>query len=361
MPSSAARVWRSATGWPGRSTRWRRLRPSRWSVSMRPIRPRSYLAARARVRDFAHTDLETALYERRSVRAHARHAAHDVRRPGRPRRGHGRGLYESARARQRRRLIAMLEEQGVARDGARWLRRVERDTMAALHERGEATAAELTESVPALGKKLSFGEGKTWGAQVGVSTRVLFLLGDRRRGSSAAARADPGSRASTGGRRPTRGSGRRWQTVDHGAAAAELLRRWLRAFGPAYGHGHPLVDRLDGAPGQRRARGPRRRRGRLDGGRHRLRAGRRRAAAARAPKPWVAFLPSLDPTVMGWKERDWYLGDHGAALFDRNGNAGPTIWADGRVIGGWVQTDGRRDRDQAARAGGPCDERARRA
>ena len=44
---------------------------------------------------------------------------------------------------------------------------------------------------------------------------------------------------------------------------------------------------------------------------------------------------------MGWKERDWYLGDHGAALFDRNGNAGPTIWADGRVIGGWVQrTDG---------------------
>ena len=40
---------------------------------------------------------------------------------------------------------------------------------------------------------------------------------------------------------------------------------------------------------------------------------------------------------MGWKERDWYLGDHGAALFDRNGNAGPTIWADGRVVGGWAQ------------------------
>lgn len=52
---------------------------------------------------------------------------------------------------------------------------------------------------------------------------------------------------------------------------------------------------------------------------------------------WVAFLPSLDPTVMGWKERHWYLGDHAARLFDRNGNAGPTVWADGKVVGGWAQ------------------------
>ncbi len=40
---------------------------------------------------------------------------------------------------------------------------------------------------------------------------------------------------------------------------------------------------------------------------------------------------------MAWKERDWYLGDHGAVLFDRNGNAGPTVWVDGRVVGGWTQ------------------------
>jgi hypothetical protein len=58
---------------------------------------------------------------------------------------------------------------------------------------------------------------------------------------------------------------------------------------------------------------------------------------ARAPATWVAFLPSLDPTVMGWKERDWCLGSHGPALFDRNGNAGPTVWAAGRVVGGWGQ------------------------
>src|SRR5690606_20361573 len=27
-------------------------------------------------------------------------------------------------------------------------------------------------------------------------------------------------------------------------------------------------------------------------------------------EPWAALLPTLDPTTMGWTERDWYLGDH---------------------------------------------------
>jgi DNA glycosylase AlkZ-like len=52
---------------------------------------------------------------------------------------------------------------------------------------------------------------------------------------------------------------------------------------------------------------------------------------------WVALLPALDPTAMGWSERSWYLGPHGPALFDRSGNIGPTIWADGRIVGGWAQ------------------------
>jgi hypothetical protein len=59
------------------------------------------------------------------------------------------------------------------------------------------------------------------------------------------------------------------------------------------------------------------------------------------PEPWAALLPALDPTVMGWKERDWYLGDHGPALFDTSGNAGPTVWWDGRIVGGWsIRKDG---------------------
>lgn len=56
------------------------------------------------------------------------------------------------------------------------------------------------------------------------------------------------------------------------------------------------------------------------------------------PAPWVALLPGLDPTTMGWKEREWYLApDIAAHVFDRTGNAGPTIWADGQVVGGWAQ------------------------
>jgi hypothetical protein len=57
------------------------------------------------------------------------------------------------------------------------------------------------------------------------------------------------------------------------------------------------------------------------------------------PEP-VALLPALDPTVMGWRERGWYLGEHSAQLFDRNGNAGPTVWAGGRVVGAWAQREG---------------------
>jgi hypothetical protein len=40
---------------------------------------------------------------------------------------------------------------------------------------------------------------------------------------------------------------------------------------------------------------------------------------------------------MGWQARGWYLGEHGPALFDRSGNAGPTVWWDGRIVGGWAQ------------------------
>jgi hypothetical protein len=61
-------------------------------------------------------------------------------------------------------------------------------------------------------------------------------------------------------------------------------------------------------------------------------------ATEEVPLPWVALLPGLDPTTMGWKEREWYLDpDVAEHVFDRNGNAGPTIWVDGTVVGGWAQ------------------------
>ena len=59
-----------------------------------------------------------------------------------------------------------------------------------------------------------------------------------------------------------------------------------------------------------------------------------------APEPWAALLPVLDPTTMGWKQRDFYLDpDDVPQLFDSNGNAGTTAWWNGQVVGCWVQDD----------------------
>ena len=74
-------------------------------------------------------------------------------------------------------------------------------------------------------------------------------------------------------------------------------------------------------------------------------AARRPSTAVTDDEPWVALLPSLDSTAMGWKQREWYLGEwaaFGGPLFDTNGNVGPTVWANGEVVGGWAQRrDGR--------------------
>ena len=67
-----------------------------------------------------------------------------------------------------------------------------------------------------------------------------------------------------------------------------------------------------------------------------------------AAAPWIAFLPALDATPMGWKHRDWYLGAHAERLFDVNGNVAPTVWSDGRIVGAWTR------RPTAARSPTPC-------
>jgi hypothetical protein len=47
-------------------------------------------------------------------------------------------------------------------------------------------------------------------------------------------------------------------------------------------------------------------------------------------------LPSLDPYLMGYKDRERYLSqEHYDNVFDRSGNATSTILLDGRVIDVW--------------------------
>lgn len=71
----------------------------------------------------------------------------------------------------------------------------------------------------------------------------------------------------------------------------------------------------------------------------------------------ATLLPALDPTPMGWKNRDWFLGIDSSLVFDRAGNIGPTLWWDGEIVGSWaVATNGDLrttvvvDRDAQARA-----------
>ena len=237
-------------------------------------------------------------------------------------------------AKERRKLVGFVEDSGIAKDAGRWLRRVERETLGALLARGEATATELAEDVPALRKQLVVGKGTKWEARQAVSSRVLFQLAaeglivrGRPRGSwtSSQYRWAP-IEAWLGGRAES------WPAA---AAQAELARRWLAAFGPATaadlkwwtGWTAAEVRRALAEVGVAEVG--------LDGGTGLVLADDLESVAA--PGPWVALLPALDPTTMGWSGREWYLGDHAVALFDRSGNAGPTVWCDGRIVGGWAQ------------------------
>jgi hypothetical protein len=50
------------------------------------------------------------------------------------------------------------------------------------------------------------------------------------------------------------------------------------------------------------------------------------------------FLPSLDPCIMGYKDRSRFLHPSNYdKVFDPSGNALPTLWCDGQVVGIWME------------------------
>ena len=204
----------------------------------------------------------------------------------------------------------------------------------ALEARGGATATEVAQDDPRLRQQIVVAEGKPYEARQSVVTRILLVLAAE-------------GRIVRGRPRGSWVSGQyRWSVVDawlpdgvpqwsNQTAQVELVRGWLAAFGPgtaadlkwwtgltlgqvrrALAEAGTVEVDLDGTPGLVLADD-------LDPG--------------PAPQPWAALLPSLDPTTMGWAGREFFLGPHRPVLFDRNGNAGPTIWWDGRVVGGWAQ------------------------
>jgi len=70
---------------------------------------------------------------------------------------------------------------------------------------------------------------------------------------------------------------------------------------------------------------------------------RERVEAVKLPRePVINLLPSLDPYLMGYKERERYLDrEHYDLVFDRSGNATSTILVDGKVVGVWDFEDGK--------------------
>lgn len=236
---------------------------------------------------------------------------------------------------QRKLLIKLLDQVDIDGDIGAWLGDLEQEAFQALHERGQATAAQLSAAVPRLRTPIVMAEGKSYEARVNITGRVLVLLAadghivrGRTGGSSWSARLYNWATM-----RDWLGATPKPIGVDE--ANRELATRWLRTFGPApvsdlkWWTGWPLTQTrkvlagldvaevdLDGQPGV---------------------ALTDDLEPAPSVGPWAALLPGLDPTPMGWQNRGWFLGDHGPRLFDNNGNIGPTVWWGGRIVGGWAQ------------------------
>ena len=290
-----------------------------------------YLAVGARLADPAGTVEETgrALYADRSlVRMHGMRHTVFVFPTGLTAVVHAStGL--AVAARERSSLLKHMASAG-APDAA-WLKEVEESTLAALARRGQATASELAQDEPRLRERFVYAPGKSYEGEHTVSTRLLRVLGVEGK----VVRGRPlGSWTS---------SQFRWAVapehpeLDVAQAQAELLRRWLAACGPATeadlkwwtGWRVTEVRRALAAIGAEPVS--------LDEGTGYVAEGD--AGPVPSPdEPWAALLPGLDPTAMGWQQRDWYLAPGlRPRLYDGSGNVGPTVWWNGRVIGGWAQ------------------------
>ncbi|MFV5991771.1 winged helix DNA-binding domain-containing protein [Streptomyces sp. NPDC056231] len=233
-------------------------------------------------------------------------------------------------AKERRTFLKHLRDDGNGLDES-WLVETEKATLAALTARGSATGSELSAAVPALRTKITIFPGKKQETVQGVATRVLRVLAaeglirrDRPRGSWTSSQF-----------RWT--AGEPWPARELAEAQAELALRYLRSYGPATeadlkwwtGWGLGQVRSALAATGAEEVR--------LDSG----------ATGWVSPgdtetepplEPWAALLPALDPSAMGWADRGFHLpAEHRAALFDRAGNIGPTVWWNGEIVGGWAQ------------------------
>jgi hypothetical protein len=244
------------------------------------------------------------------------------------------GCTRAIAVRLRRQYQRFLEAAGLVEDVPAWWRRVEDATLRTLEIRRAATAQELGQDVPELKTQIRLAEGKSYAGTQSVATWMLMTLSAEGR----IVRGRPrGSWIS---------SQYRWAPIDAWLpgglpnlptpeAQVRLVREWLRAFGPGtyadlkwwtgltMGEVKRAIQCLDVED--------------VDLGERRGLVLADDLQRVEPPAPWAALLPALDVTPMAYVERDWFLGPHGPRLFDRSGNIGPSVWCDGRIVGGWGQ------------------------
>ncbi len=294
-----------------------------------------YLSARARS-DASRTNIDRALYTERSlVRQMAmRRTVFAFPRDLLP------AVLGSAAARvaaqQSARLARDAVAGGLTTDGAAWVEQACVATLDLLRQE-PATTAQLRKRLPVLGERLPPPE-RPGAAPTPVAPRVLTVLaagGGVVRGSN-----DGGWTVSRPYWTPTETwLGGPVHPIAEAEGYAELVRRWLWAFGP--GTEADIVWWLGATKAAvRRALAD------LGAVAVRLEDGSpawlhpEDVAEVRAAEPWAALLPALDPTTMGWRGRSFYVdGPIAATVYDRAGNGKPTAWLDGRIVGGWEQQE----------------------
>jgi hypothetical protein len=290
-----------------------------------------HLACWARVRSLEVADVDRALYADRTLvkQLAMRRTLFVFPRDLLP------AVWGSASARvagiERARMVKDVVRAGIAADGEEWLDRARAEVLYALARAPDGlTAVEVRAAVPMIDVKVALGA-------VWSSARVLTHLG----ATGDIVRAVNSGRWATN--RPRWTLMRHWlddvpEALDPADGYREIVRRWLWTFGP--GTEDDLVWWLGATRTVVRAA-----LAALDAVAVSLDGGGTGfllpddLATGPDPGPWVALLPVLDPTVMGWQGRDFYLGPHRDGLFDNRGNAGTTAWVDGRAVGCWVQDD----------------------
>lgn len=302
-----------------------------------------HLALWARVEDVTVADVDRALYDERSIvkQLAMRRTLFAFPRDLLPA-AWGSASLRVARQ-QRAQLAKNLAAAGLAVGEAAveaWIEDAAAAVLDVLADGVARTTREVRERVPVLDGRISVGGGaeKKWGGDFPVGAWVMGTLGAEGRVVRA---------ANAGHWRLSKPA---WTTTAHwlgqvpdplaeAAGYAALVERWLATFGP--GTETDIVWWLGATKtAVRRALAD------LDAEQVALEGGGTGwvlpgdTEPAEEVEPWAALLPTLDPTVMGWKERAFYLDAADTPyLFDSNGNAGNTAWWDGRIVGCWVQDD----------------------